>query len=312
MGNNKALPHRRVGRTNIDVTTIGLGGAWLGYEAATSKRDNDLGAATVLHALELGINLIDTSPLYGESEMIIGKALKEYLAHGGKRTDFVVSTKTGTRTKPKDYTYAGTIQSVDRSLELLGLDYVDFVLVHDPENLDVVFAPHGALEALLKLKADGRIRAIGLGVRSHQLHQACMENGNFDVSLTYGDYNLLNQSASHTLFHLAQENHVGIFNAMVVEYGLLSGRDPFEVAKEWKHGLHHTKVERAHELWIWAQSQNISLLSLALQYSTRDPRIATTLVGASQPSEIEVDVSAYLQEIPQSAWTALQSQFHIS
>jgi len=173
-----------------------------------------------------------------------------------------------------------------------------------------VFAPDGALDALLKLKADGKIRAIGLGARPHDMHRACIENGNFDLSLTFGDYNLLNQSASQTILPLAAAHGVGVFNAMVVEYGLLTGQDPHEVAKERRWNANQVKVEHAYKLWNWAKAENYDLLALALQYSARDPRVSAILVGASQPSEIDVDLQAYTQPFADSVWTALQSQFH--
>src|SRR6266496_3756280 len=98
---------RRLGRTDMHVPPLGLGGAWLGYEPRTKHRDEDVGAATVIRALELGIGLIDTSPYYGESESIIGKALREWFPRGGKREDLVISSKTGTRTNPGDYSAEG-------------------------------------------------------------------------------------------------------------------------------------------------------------------------------------------------------------
>lgn len=299
------LPRRKVGRTDIEVTTLGLGGAWLGYIPSTDRRDEGLGAATVLRALDLGINLIDTSPLYGPSEKIIGRALAEFFRRGGKRRDIVVSTKTGTRTQPKDYSYDGTMRSVETSLSDLGLEYIDFMLVHDPDDLEPVFAPSGALEALLKLKDDGLVRSIGLGVRSHEFHRRCIENKHFDLSLTYSDYNLINQSAAESVLKPANEHNVGVFNAMVVEYGLLSGRNPQEVADERKQTLPVHKVERACEIWKWANEEHLDLLALAIQFSTRDKRIASTLVGVASPAEIENDFYVSQKVIPDSAWQTL-------
>ena len=311
MSINSHKSYREVGRTGIFVSRIGLGGAWLGYDSKAGTRSKDLGAETVLHALSQGINLIDTSPLYGESEEIIGTALKEYFRRGGNRTDFVISTKTGTRTRPKDYSYDATISSVEKSLELLGLEYVDFILVHDPEDLAPVFAPHGALDALAVLKEKGKIRFIGLGARPIQMHQTCIHSGIFDLSLTFGDYNLLNQSGRDTILQAAHEKNVGIFNAMVVEYGLLAGQDPYVVSKVRSWSMNTAKVERAHELWQWAQSQNLDLLSVALQFSSRDSRVSAILLGASTPDEIDVDIQAYQRPIPEDVWSTLKSQFGI-
>jgi aryl-alcohol dehydrogenase-like predicted oxidoreductase len=197
------------------------------------------------------------------------------------------------------------MRSVETSLTDLGLEYVDFMLVHDPDDLTPVFAPSGALEALLKLKAEGMVRSIGLGVRTHEFHRQCMKNPQFDLSLTYSDYNLLNQSAGENVIRPAAEHNVGVYNAMVVEYGLLSGRNPHEVAIERKPPLPAQKVDRAYHLWNWARSEHLDLLSLALQFSTRDTRIASTLVGVANPVEIENDIYACQNVIPESAWNRL-------
>jgi aryl-alcohol dehydrogenase-like predicted oxidoreductase len=220
MSTHIGLARRPLGRTCIPVTPIGLGGAWLGYNPELGRRDPEIGAATVVRALELGIGLIDTSPGYGDSEQIIGKGLKDWYRKGGNRADFVISTKTGTRTRPNDYSAVGTLRSVEQSLKSLGTDYIDVLLVHDPESLDPVFAPGGTLEALKNLREQGVIHAIGLGVRNHKFHQDCINSGEFDISLTYGDYNLLSQTAATDILPVAAEHQVGIFNAMVVEYGL--------------------------------------------------------------------------------------------
>jgi aryl-alcohol dehydrogenase-like predicted oxidoreductase len=310
MSINTDMEQRTLGRTGITVTRLGLGGAWLGYVPGQRQRDEDTGIATVLRALELGIRLIDTSGGYVESERIIGKALQEWYRCGGQRSDIVISTKTGTRTVPRDYSADATRRSVETSVQLLQTDYVDTMLVHDPETLDPVFASGGALETLKELKAQCTIRAIGLGVRSHQHHQRCIESGDFDVSLTYGDYNLLNQSAAAGVLPFAERHNTGVFNAMVVEYGLLSGRDPLDVAREQK-GLPASKVQKARALWDWARSHQVDLLSVALQYSGRDRRIAAILVGARNPREIEEDVEAFTQLVPDHVWRDLHQQFEL-
>jgi aryl-alcohol dehydrogenase-like predicted oxidoreductase len=305
------LSRRPLGRTGIPVTPLGLGGAWLGYQPATGQRDPELGAATVVKALEQGIGLIDTSPGYGESEQIIGKGLAEWYRLGGKRSDFVISSKTGTRTRPYDYTAEGTLRSVEQSLKALGTDYIDVMLVHDPASLDPVFAPGGALEILRQLREQGVIRSIGLGVRNHSFHQRCIESGEFEVSLTYGDYNLLNQTAATDIFPIAAAHQTGVFNAMVVEYGLLSGKDPREVVKERKNQVDPHKLERATELWDWAQTKQVDLLSIALQFSARNPHIHATLVGAATPEEVVADLAVFNQPISPPVWDELHQKFDL-
>jgi aryl-alcohol dehydrogenase-like predicted oxidoreductase len=155
--------------TDIAVTAISMGGAGLGgIFGEVSEAD---GVAAVEKALELGINWIDTSPYYFESERRIGLALR-----GVSRKSYHLSTKIGTHpNRYLDYSAEATKWSVQNSLKTLGIDYLDICLIHDPlpGHLEQVLGSHGALEALVKLKRQGIIRAIGIGVQSHELiHRA--------------------------------------------------------------------------------------------------------------------------------------------
>ncbi len=148
------------------------------------------------------------------------------------------------------------------------------------------------MEALKELKDEGVIRAIGLGVRSHELHQRCIETGDFEVSLTHCDYNLVEQSAAEGVLAPAAAHGVGVLNGAAVLLGLLGGRDPREVAPRLGAFATAERVERACALWDWAQARGVNLLALNLQFCMREPRITSTLVGASNPAEIEADLAA--------------------
>ena len=157
------LPRRRLGRTNLEVTVLGMGGAGIGRGEVTDAE----AIAAVHRAIELGINYLDTSPLYGESERRVGLALK-----GGKREQIYLATKTGTHPKwLGDYSAEGTRRSVENSLELLGTSYLDLCLVHDPGSMEPVIAEGAAFDELQKMRSEGLIRYIGLGVRQHEFHQ---------------------------------------------------------------------------------------------------------------------------------------------
>jgi aryl-alcohol dehydrogenase-like predicted oxidoreductase len=100
---------------------------------------------------------------------------------------------------------------------------------------------------------------------------------------------------------------VGVFNGMIMEVGLLTGQDPRQAAaRNGKHPYDPAKVERAAALHAWASERGLSTLTLNLQFSVRKPWVAATLVGASRPEEIEADVRAYLQPVPESAWDDIE------
>jgi D-threo-aldose 1-dehydrogenase len=328
---------RRLGRTDFYVTPLGLGGAWLG--STPDGLDQDIAVNTVLRALELGINLIDTSGTYegGKSEEFIGIALEQWYRQGGKREDLIVSTKTGTRTRPHDYSAEGTRTSIEKSLEMLKTDYLDIALVHDPDNLKPVLSPGCAWDVLKEYKKKGVVRAIGLGVRNQAFHRRMIKTGECDVCLTHSDYNLLTQSAARGVLELASAHDVGIFNGSSLAMGLLSGENPQAVVRRFeerrrqyqaRRGEPHSLTQklnywmrrrrfaryrrhfddmiiRAQTLWDWAQSSDINLLALNLQYCMREPRITAILLGAATPEQIEEDVSALTVSIPESAWEAL-------
>ena len=302
------LPLRRLGRTGKMVTPIGLGGAGLN-DLYGKKNDDGRAIACVHRALELGINYIDTSPLYGESERRIGLALGE----NGRRNDVFLATKTGTGTQPHDYSRDGTLKSVERSLQLLGTDHVDLMQVHDPVNdeIEAVFASGGALETLVELKEQKVIGAIGIGVRPHSFLLRAIHDGRFDTILTYADFNPARQTARETLFGPAKENDVAVILGSPLLFGYLSDRPWEELLKEHGDDGWGTEAQAAKRVRDFADRHGVSSLALALHYSLREERIATILIGAASPDEIEQNVQAAATPLPESIWSALADELAV-
>jgi len=309
--NASALAKRRLGRTGFAVTPLGMGGAHLGRIApGSTEYSDDLAVAAVHRGLELGINVIDTSPMYGESQRRIGLALEQWRSDEVKREDIIISTKAGHNADgARDYSAAAIRRSVELSLELLQTDYIDILLVHDPHDLGQVFDPGNALEALLECREEGLIRAIGLGCRPHEFHRACIESGQFDMSLTFCDYNLIDQSAAEGVLVTAAAHDVGVYNGTVIMLGLLGGEDPREVAQRRGGFATEERLQRATELWEWCRARDVSLPALSLQFSLREPRIATALVGVRAPQHLEANVAAISEEIPAQVWEDLEEEF---
>lgn len=302
-----ALAKRRLGRTELQVTPLGLGGAHLGR--TPEGFDDALAVRTVHAALDAGINLIDTAPMYGESQRRIGLALREWFGGGGRREDLVLSTKTGRDPQGgRHYSAEETRRSVERSLELLGVAYLDIVLVHDPDDPAPVFDAHGTLPALEQMREEGLLRFIGVGVRSHDFHRLCIESGRSDVCLTFCDYNLLDQSAAEGVLAPAAERDVGVLNGAAVMLGLLGGGDPRLVTSSLAT---EERVRRATELWQWAAGRGISLAALNLQFCLRERRITSTLVGVANPDELHTDLRALQEPVGDEAWAELADRFGV-
>ncbi len=318
------LQHRLLGKTELSVTPIGLGGAYLGVSRnnGTYEIDEDVGIATVLRALDLGVNLIDTSAGYmggSRSERIVGDAIAQWLESGGCREKIVLETKTGTRRQgdrtAEDYSARTTWESIETSLRLLRVDHLDIALVHDPMDLEPVLAPDGAWSALQEMRSQGLVRAIGLGTRSHEDHRRVIATGACDVCLTHSDFNLLTQTARAGVIEPASHAGVAVFNATSLAHGLLLGdRSPTEIVAGWDNSWHAhlkaqsewpTMLERAQVLWDWTRSQDLDLLALNLHYIAREPGITATLMGAATPAQIEADVAALNVELPEDLWQPL-------
>lgn len=295
------LPRRRLGRSELIVPAIALGGVGIG--GLHVEADEREAIATVQYALEQGINYIDTSPMYADSERRIGIALE-----GVPRDTFVTSTKTGkTHTSQVgDYSWDATLRFVENSLRTLKIDYIDLLHVHDPErNFEAVWAPRGALEALEHLKEQGVIRAIGLGQRRHDFHRRAIECGRFDVILTYDDYHPLNTSAADWLLPLAAEHDVGVLNGSPLSHGLLIGKDPDELdPRLLKHAL-PGQIAAARRFYEWCRERDVSMIPVVFQFCLRQPLIQCTLTGAKTRAELAENLKAATTTLPETIWDEL-------
>ncbi len=286
---------RTLGRTGFEVTVLGIGGAWLGNQKG--HYDEDLAVQVVLTGLETGINLVDTSDNYigGRSEGFVGKALAHWFGQGNRRDDLILSTKLTINPRNTDaFSYDGTMWGLEHSLQELGVDYLDMFLVHDPPDLEPVLAEDGCIAALRRLKEQGTIRAIGLGCRPHEFHRRCIETGEFDVSLTFHDYSLMDTSAATGVLEHAVKQNVGVFNASI------------NAALARPHN-----AERAAAMTAWCEERGLDLATLNLHYCLRERRFASTLIGFSRPARVEQNVEAYTTTIDDQVWDELARDFGI-
>ncbi|MGC4044112.1 MAG: aldo/keto reductase [Armatimonas sp.] len=289
---------RVLGRTGLEVSEIGLGGVGVGGAYGGDVTEKDC-VETVELALESGINLIDTSPLYGDSERRLGIALA-----GIPRSSYILTSKTGThRDRWQDYTRDGTLWSVENSLKLLKTDYLDVLLVHDPDSMDPVLAPKGALETIEDLRRQGVVKNIGLGQRSHQFHWQAIETGRFDMILTYNDYHVTRTTAyTNGLLQFAEEHNIGVFNGSPMGHGLLAGDDPRTL------NTHHM-IERdammAARLYDWCQERKINQRAIVLQSCLSQPLIHSTLTGAKTRAELQQNLDAIEEPLSESVWRDL-------
>lgn len=294
------LERRRLGRTEMRPRALGLGCA----SAGSNKYTDEEAVAGVRRAIELGIDFVDTSPLYGESERRVGLALA-----GGWREKVYLETKTGTHPQRRgDYSAEGTRWSVENSLRLLKTDCLDSVLIHDPGDIEDPLAPGHALDELLKMKEKGLLRHIGLGVRSHDFHRRAIETGEIEIILTYLDYTLLDQSVAKTTLPLARQHDVGIILGSVLGMGLLTGEEP---DPEVDRRRNPSGEPRAHAMWQWCRDREVNIRHLAMQFCMAASIEGIVLPG---PSGIQHVVEAYeaaTADIPPEIWRDFRAAFGV-
>lgn len=290
-----SLETRRMGRTDMRPKALGLGAAFICHAPAEET------IATVHRALELGINYLDTYP--GHQEERWGIALA-----GWPRDEVYLQAKVGPHPeRPKDFSAATTRWSVERSLAALRTDYLDAVLIHDPPDMAAALAPGQALSELLKMKDEGCVRHIGLGVRQHDFHRRAIETGEIDIVLTFLDYTLLNQSVRRTTLPLARTHDVGIILASVFGMGLLTGKEPDTTDEARKYP--DTTAQRAHAMWDWCQEHEVDIRHLAMHFCLAAPIDGIVMSGPGSLVELEQAYEAATVDIAPEIWSAFEARF---
>jgi D-threo-aldose 1-dehydrogenase len=291
------------------VTRVGLGGGPLG-NLFTALTDDDA-AATVHAAWDAGVRYFDTAPLYGHglSEQRLGRALAAY-----PRDEFVVSTKVGRLLRPDldfdpgifrvprgvaprfDYSRDGVRRSLDESLERLGMDRIDIALVHDPDDHEED-ALDGAFPALVELRDQGVLRAVGAGMNQHEMLSRFVARVDLDCVLLAGRYSLLDRSGAGFVASCAEAG-VGVILGGVLNSGILaSGANPSAATFDYEPAP-AAIVDRAMALAHECDRAGVALPEAALQFVAADPAVTAIVVGARSPEEIRCDVTWSLGTLP--------------
>jgi D-threo-aldose 1-dehydrogenase len=281
-------------------------------------------ATTLAAAWTAGIRAFDTAPHYGVG--VSERRLGSFLA-GQRRDEFTVCTKVGRRlvpaagdvegeegfygipplTRVRDYSGDGVRRSLEESLARLGLDRVDTVLIHDPDDV-MEQAAAEAYPALADLRAQGVVRAIGAGMNSASALAWLAERCDLDCLLVAGRYTLLGQAAAEVLFPLCQRRGVAVLAAGVFNSGILAGPDDgatYDYAPA-PSGL----LDRARRMRDACARHGVPLPAAALQFTLRHPAVTAAVVGARSPEEITADVSYLSTPIPDALWAELETLLH--
>ncbi len=316
------MPLRVTPRSGLELTELSLGCAQLGNlnRAVT----DDAAAATVDAAWKLGIRYFDTAPHYGLglSERRLGAALS-----GRPRDAYVVSTKVGRLLEPLpspygrddggfdvaathrrvwDFSRDGVLRSLEQSLERLGLDRLDVVFIHDPDDHWADAFDH-AYPVLEELRGEGVVSSIGAGMNQAEMLADFVRHTDVDLLMLAGRYTLLEQGALDDLLPLCVERGRSIVVAGVFNSGLLAREDPPDGARYDYGEAPGAVLDRARRIAEVCRSNGASLPAAAIAFPLAHPAVVSVCLGARSPEQVERNVELFRRGAPPAVWRALRA-----
>jgi D-threo-aldose 1-dehydrogenase len=328
------LPRRRVGKTKLEVTTLGLGGAPMGGFRANISDAEAVGLTDV--AYELGVRYFDTSPFYGygRSELRMGAGLREK-----PRDDYVLSTKIGRimhamtpGEKPPadfrenglpgfapvfDYTYDGVMRSLEHSYFRLGISRIDIALVHDVDFwtikdravLDQRFKTvmDSGFKALDELRRAGVIGAIGVGINESDTSLRFIQAGDFDCMLLAGRYTLLEQGGLEAFLPECVKRGVSVILGGPYNSGILTGGVTDNTTHDYVQAPAHL-IEKARKIEAVCKRHGVELGAAAMQFPLFHPALCAVIPGALAAREVKQNVERLSVKIPTELWSELKRE----
>jgi D-threo-aldose 1-dehydrogenase len=328
------LKRRKVGKTNLEVTELGLGGAPMGGFRATISDAEATALADV--AYDGGVRYFDTSPYYGygRSELRMGAALR-----ARPRDEYVISTKVGRvlhAMKPGekvpadfrenglpgfapdfDYTYDGVMRSLEHSHLRLGLARIDIALIHDVDFwttrdrsvLDERFKTvmDSGFKALDELRKAGVIGAIGVGINESDTSLRFIQAGDFDCILLAGRYTLLEQGGLETFLPECVKRSVSVILGGPYNSGILTGGVKPGATHDYVPAAAHL-VEKARKIEAACQRHGVELGAAALQFPLFHPALCAVIPGALGAAEVKQNIGRLSARIPVELWSELKRE----
>jgi D-threo-aldose 1-dehydrogenase len=316
---------RRLGRTVVDVTALGLGCATLaGNMLAVDDADARM---MIVDALDSGIGYFDTAPFYGygRSEHLVGDMLRN-------RTGFVLSTKVGRRLRARrraqemgdqwrkpfpfepyfDYSYDGVMRSYEDSLQRLGMNRIDILFIHDVDAFThgkdaqpgmFQKAMETAYKALDELRSAGEVKAIGIGVNEAKPIADALPYGQWDCFLLAGRYTLLEQAPLADLFPALEKHGASVIIGGPFNSGVLVGGDTWNYTR-----APETVMNRVKAIARVCDSHKVPLPAAALKFPLAHPVVASTIPGPRTTAEFNQIMEWWAHPIPASLWSDLRNE----
>ncbi len=304
---SQPIASRSFGPTNLIVTPLCIGTAPLGdvpgdYGVSAPE---DRALETLRAAMASPITFFDTSNNYGSgrSETRIGRVLKEVGGLGSR----VLATKADRDMTTGDFSGDRMKRSIEESLERLGLDHLQFAYIHDPEHttFEYITSKGGALDAMQDLQRQGVIGGIGISGGPIDMLIRYVETGAFAAVETHNRFTLLNRSAV-PLLDVCAARGVAVVNAAAYGSGLLA-KGPGSGARYAYQQVPQAIAERVRRIEAVCAQHGVPMAAAALQFSMRDPRVTSTVVGMSRPERVEQTLALASVPIPDDLWPAIDA-----
>lgn len=296
---------RRLGTSDFRVGPLCIGTAPLGDmpDAYGVSVPEEQALATLRAAFDSPVGFLDTSNNYGDgrAERRIGTVLRER----GGLGDWIVATKADRDMTTGDFSGDRMKRSIEESLERLGLDRLQFAYIHDPEHstFEYITSRGGALEAMQDLQRQGVIGGLGISGGPVDLLIRYVETGAFAAVETHNRFTLLNRSAE-PLLDVCAALDVAVVNAAPYGSGMLAKGPDVSARYAYQDAPAHL-VDRARRMAAICGDHDVPLAAAALQFSMRDPRVTSTVVGMTRPERVAQTLALAARAIPADLWTAL-------
>ncbi|MBY6115195.1 aldo/keto reductase [Mameliella alba] len=298
-----------LGKTDLEVTELCFGASALGDMPDTYgySVDDDRAFATINAIFDGPVNFLDTSRNYGfgRSEERIGQVIK---ARGGLPDGFVLSTKLDRDMETGRFDATRVRESIEESLTALNLDTIPLLHLHDPEHardLQEITGEGGALDELFKLKEEGLAQAVGLAMGRLDIMEPILRAYPFDALISHNRFTLLNRAADG-MFDYAYDNEIAVLNAAPFASGVLA-KGSAQMPRITYQEADDAALAPVRAIEEVCARHGVPTGPAALQFSLRDPRITSTIVGVSKPERVQQTLDWAAMKLPEALWDDLSA-----
>lgn len=298
-----------IGKTGLSVPRIGFGSSGLGNMPETYGYpvDEERAQATLDAIFDGPLKFIDTSRNYGrgESEARIGRAIQ---ARKGMPKDLVLSTKLDRDFDTNTFNASRARRSLEESLKALNVDFIHMLHLHDPEHaadIQDITRKGGAIDELFKMKAEGMCKVVGLAAGRVDIMMPILKEREFDVIITHNRFTLTNRNAEE-MMDLCTARGIAVLNAAPYAGGVLAKGSPNFKRYVYQEAS-DSMLDPVRKIEAVCAKHKVPTGPVALQFSMRDHRVASTICGVTKPERVHETIEWASYNVPEAVWQDLET-----